>query len=75
MVDASQRGYILWNWGGTWLSQNGVYLFKKRWGSWEKKYTYYIQVNDENLFGVKREELLANYENFFVIPFNVLQGS
>jgi lipid II:glycine glycyltransferase (peptidoglycan interpeptide bridge formation enzyme) len=74
MKDASKRGYSLWNWGGTWATQESVYRFKKRWGAWERKYTYYIQINDQKLYRAKRQELLRNYEGFFVIPFNLLIG-
>jgi lipid II:glycine glycyltransferase (peptidoglycan interpeptide bridge formation enzyme) len=41
MQEASLRGCHYWNWGGTWLSQDGVYLFKKRWGAEENLYGYY----------------------------------
>ena len=29
MNDTRERGFKLWNWGGTWASQDGVYKFKK----------------------------------------------
>jgi len=42
MKDAvSQKGCKNWNWGGTWLSQEGVYDFKKRWGTSDYPYYYY----------------------------------
>ena len=28
--DAKMKGYKYWNWGGTWLSQKGVFRFKKK---------------------------------------------
>ena len=31
MASAAKRGMTRWNWGGTWLSQDGVYRFKKGW--------------------------------------------
>lgn len=41
MTDMAQAGYKQWNWGGTWISQEGVYRFKKRWGSNDFPYRYY----------------------------------
>lgn len=72
MVDASRRGYRLWNWGGTWTSQDGVYHFKKRWGARDLPYTYYTRINDKSLLKAGRETLLREYPDFFVIPFNLL---
>ena len=41
MKDAvSKKGCKNWNWGGTWLSQGGVYDFKKRWGTSDYPYYY-----------------------------------
>jgi hypothetical protein len=72
MVDASKKGYKLWNWGGTWESQHGVYTFKKRWGTKDIKYTYYTQLNDQDILRTSKEALLSRYENFFVVPFQML---
>ena len=33
MENFSMQGFKLWNWGGTWRSQEGVYRFKNRWGA------------------------------------------
>lgn len=41
MIDMAKAGYQQWNWGGTWISQEGVYRFKKRWGSNDFPYRYY----------------------------------
>lgn len=41
MTDMAKAGYQQWNWGGTWISQEGVYRFKKRWGSNDFPYRYY----------------------------------
>lgn len=75
MCDASRRGYRLWNWGGTWATQDGVYLFKKRWGARERNYTYFIRVNNALLYEQSRETLLAEYPDYFVLPFNRLKES
>jgi lipid II:glycine glycyltransferase (peptidoglycan interpeptide bridge formation enzyme) len=74
MIDACRKGYKLWNWGGTWLTQHGVYLFKKRFGAVDKEYKYFIKINNKDIFCSSREELLREYDNFYVIPFDKLKG-
>lgn len=73
MLDASRDGFKWWNWGGTWSSQEGVYKFKSRWGTQEFKYEYYISVNNDKVYESTKEELLREYEGFYVIPFNKLK--
>ena len=72
MKAAFQAGFKVWNWGGTWTSQGGVYTFKKRWGTLDKHYNYFIQVNKNEIYGSTKEILLNEYDNFFVVPFNTL---
>ena len=74
MVDASKNGYKLWNWGGTWESQEGVYRFKKRWGTFDKKYYYYTQINNNDILQSSQKELLKEYPDMFVLPFNQLNN-
>lgn len=72
MKEASENGYSLWNWGGTWATQDGVYRFKKRWGTDDINYYYYTQINNEEIFNSSKETLLEQYADMFVIPFNHL---
>ena len=72
MKDASLRGYKLWNWGGTWTSQIGVHRFKKRWGTQDRTYSYYTQINNKEIYKAPSKELLEQYDDFFVIPFQFL---
>ena len=72
MIEAVQNGFTWWNWGGTWLTQEGVYRFKKRWGAVDKEYTYYTKINNHDMFNKKKEELLHHYDHFYVIDFNKL---
>ena len=74
MVDASEAGYSWWNWGGTWASQEGVYRFKKRWGTVDRPYTYYVKVNEPRVALVDQQSILRAYPNFYVIPFQYLQN-
>lgn len=72
MVEAATRGFTLWNWGGTWQSQEGVYRFKKKWGSIEKKYSYYTKLNSKELLDLSSSELSEEFPDFYVLPFSAL---
>lgn len=72
MEDAYQKNYRKWNWGGTWLTQDGVYNFKKKFGAVDKPYKYYINVNNKELFKLSKETILKEYDNFYVVPFDKL---
>lgn len=72
MYDAlSERKARLWNFGGTWKSQAGVYDFKKRWGAEEHIYSYRTKIfNSPILSSRSNDELLELYPGFFVRPFH-----
>ncbi len=72
MTDAARRGFQWWNWGGTWLTQEGVYRFKKKWGAIEQNYTYRTQLNDASILGWPQEKILKTFPNFYVVPFSAL---
>lgn len=74
MMDAASRGFKWWNWGATWKSQDGVYLFKSRWNTKDILYKYYIFIKNKAIFKSTKEELLREYSNFYVIPFSSLQS-
>jgi len=75
MADAVRIGYRRWNWGGTWLNQEGVYRFKRKWNATERPYRYYTRVIDRSLLSLRREELATAYEDFYVLPFGALSGA
>jgi hypothetical protein len=72
MINAAKKGYKWWNWGGTWFSQEGVYRFKKRFGAIDKEYKYFIKINNKDIYNSTKEELLEEYKDFYVIPFDKL---
>jgi len=72
MENAAARGYKIWNWGGTWETQTGVYRFKRKWGAQEKSYRYFTQLNAPSILTCTPEQILQKYPNFFVVPFNLL---
>jgi len=73
MAHSAQRGCRLWNWGGTWLDQRGVYRFKRKWGAADSRYRYYIQLNDRSLLDATPDELLTRFPSFYVVPFTALR--
>jgi len=68
------QGYENWNWGGTWLSQSGVYDFKKKWYTTEYRYYYYSIIYKEKILMKSKDEILKYYPNFYLIPFSSLQN-
>lgn len=74
MCDASAQGYAWWNWGGTWLSQDGVYRFKSRWGTQDLPYRYFTSVHNSAILRASRAELLSAYPSFFTVPFSALSA-
>jgi hypothetical protein len=74
MCDASRSGFTWWNWGGTWLSQDGVYRFKSRWGTRDLRYRYHIAIGNPDLLETRREDLLSGYPFFFTVPFSALKA-
>jgi hypothetical protein len=72
MCDSSKAGFQWWNWGGTWLSQDGVYRFKSRWGTQDFPYRYYTTVSNAQLYQATPRELLSKYAFFYTIPFSAL---
>ena len=72
MVDAARAGFLRWNWGGTWLTQEGVLRFKHKWGAEDQTYRYFIQLNAPDILRRAKSEILAAYPDFFVVPFGNL---
>jgi len=72
MKDAiTERSARLWNWGGTWLSQDGVYHFKSRWGTKDFPYRYHITThgNSPDVRSLSKSELISGYPYFYTVPF------
>jgi hypothetical protein len=74
MAGAAARGKTRWNWGGTWLTQDGVYRFKKKWGADERRYRYFITLREPSLWQRSAAELAAAYPWYFTVPFDQLAG-
>ncbi|NQV80445.1 MAG: GNAT family N-acetyltransferase [Alphaproteobacteria bacterium] len=74
MIAAIARGYTRWNWGGTWLSQEGVWRFKHKWAAQDSRYRYYTQINDMSILDRSPQDLLDAYPGFYLVPFDKLNG-
>lgn len=74
MQDAARQGCLWWNWGGTWLTQDGVHRFKSRWGTEDRRYRYFTAVRSEAVLRASPGELRRAYPNFFVVPFSALRS-
>jgi len=75
MLDAVKDGFKLWNFGGTWKSQTGVYRFKKSFGAKDFSYYYFINIYSDisELLTLTPSEIQKEYRWFYVIPFNILK--
>ena len=69
-IDAMRRGYKWLNWGGTWLSQEGVYNFKKQMGAVDRPYNYHIKINKPEILKLDPADILSMYPDFYVFNFN-----
>ena len=68
--DALKGGYEIWNWGGTWPTQDGVYHFKKMWGSEDLKYFYYVKIFNKDILKIESTILQEEYPYLYCYPFN-----
>ena len=75
MCDAADAGFTWWNWGGTWLSQSGVYQFKSRWGTKDIPYRYKIDIRNKKLLDATPHQLLEHYPGFYTVPFSQLRSA
>jgi Acetyltransferase (GNAT) domain len=74
MADAARRGLRRWNWGATGLTQEGVYRFKRKWGARDRRYRYFIQLNDESILDRSAEDLAEGFDHFYVVPYSQLRS-
>ena len=75
MSEATRRGCLHWNWGGTQRTNKAVYDFKNGWGSVDRPYYYFVReyVSPNPLRELTAPEIMAEYPSFYVLPFSVLR--
>lgn len=74
MLDAIERGYRWWNWGGTWVNQKTLHHFKAGWGAVDFPYTYMTFASPERLkqlFQLKKE-LVELFPYYYIYPYDQL---
>ena len=74
MVEETRRGARIWNWGGTRDGMDGVFHFKRKWGSLAGRYRYFVRVNDRSLLDAAPGEIVARFPGFYVVPFSALRS-
>jgi hypothetical protein len=74
LVHETRNGARIWNWGGTHHGMRGVFHFKKKWGSQQGRYRYFVHLNDRSLLEATPAELLERFPNFYVLPFSALRA-
>jgi len=75
MLDAINDGFRLWNFGGTWKTQSGVYRFKRSFGAEDYFYYYFINMHNDflELLNLTPDEIRREYNWFYVLPFSELK--
>ena len=74
MVSSLNSGMRMWNWGGTWTTQKGVYDFKKKWGAEDRVYFVYTQVFDNSILDNSKSDISLKWPGFYVVPFDELSN-
>ena len=69
MSHLSMEGYKIWNWGGTWKSQDGVYRFKERFGSVHKEYRYFSKKKLDLLSKFSPASINKDYNHYYAYNF------
>lgn len=75
LKDGAEQGFKRFNWGGTWLSQTGVYQFKKKWHTHESRYQYWTTLGDTRLLQQTPQALAGAYPYWYVAPYAVLAST
>lgn len=69
MQDCIDKDYSIWNWGSTWINQNGVFEFKNKWNTSNNYFKYMIKTTIDKK-DINKNKILNNYEYFYVVPFS-----
>jgi Acetyltransferase (GNAT) domain len=72
--DAQARGIRYWNWESSPSREDGVYLFKEKWGSIEGSYRIYLKTfRPSNIFrDLGQNNIAKHFPYYFVYPFDLL---
>jgi hypothetical protein len=70
MLETASDGYLRWNWGGTWRSQDGVYRFKSRFGAHDRPYRYFHRLLDASLMAEPPTAVRARFPYFYTFKYH-----
>lgn len=75
MKMAAERGYLLWNWGGTHFTQESLHHFKAGWGASDYFYEYLLTYKREELSVIREGmgQMAAAYPYYYIFPFSSLE--
>jgi len=76
-LEMARRGVKIFNWQSAPARKDGIYKFKRQWGSVERPYffvTKALQPVDE-ILSLSREEVMKGYPGHYVLPFGALDGT
>lgn len=72
MCKEIENGYKFWDWGGTPLSNEALYKFKKRWGTEDRAYFIQSAVYNTEILKASPTELSKEYPGMYVAPYELL---
>ena len=77
MLDAIEKGFVWWNWGGTWASQKTLHHFKAGWGATDYPYSYLIHASPLGIDVLHSKKMaVANaFPYYYVFPFDQLSNN
>jgi Acetyltransferase (GNAT) domain len=73
LLEMAKRGIKFMNWQSSARRNDGVYKFKKQWGSLEKRYYFVTKTycSDATLLQIGKEGVKREYPDHFLVPFGV----
>lgn len=77
MLDAIERRFSAWNWGGTWQGQTSLHHFKAGFGAEDRPYSYLICAPPDGITKLQkhRGQLDAMFPYFYAYPFSLLNAA
>ena len=74
MLRGIERGYLWWNWGGTWHTQKSLHHFKAGWGALEMPYRYLVTVGNGSAERLRKDikSMQTAFPYFYLFPYHAL---
>ncbi|MEI8394543.1 MAG: GNAT family N-acetyltransferase [Rhodospirillaceae bacterium] len=74
MIDAVNRNFAWWNWGGTWVEQTSLHHFKAGWGGVDHPYTYLVIASNNGIHRLEQggDEVFAAFPYYYIYPRSAL---